>query len=147
MLRKPSEVDYLENYYIANYTAAIYYKHAILTTKKPYLKRLFKSLYNHKKALKNDLDKYILDARDQEYLDELIVKCKKEVVKMQRKLSSSSNLKTGRICTEMENYFGKQLKHTLGLLTDGKLRNTLLSHKHSSDSLRNQLITVSKYLI
>jgi|TARA_B100001063_G_C16686760_1_gene514775 hypothetical protein len=147
MLRKPSEVDYLENYYIANYTAAIYYKHAILTTKKPYLKRLFKSLYNHKKALKNDLDKHILDARDQEYLDELIVQCKKEVVKMQRKLSSSSNLKTGRICTEMENYFVKQLKHTLGLLTDGKLRNTLLSHKHSSDSLRNQLITVSKYLI
>jgi hypothetical protein len=147
MLRKPSEVDYLENYYIANYTAAIYYKHAILTTKKPYLKRLFKSLYNHKKTLKNDLDKHILDARDQEYLDELIVKCKKEVVKMQRKLSSSSNLKTGRICTEMENYFVKQLKHTLSLLTDGKLRNTLLSHKHSSDSLRNQLITVSKYLI
>ena len=147
MLRKPSEVDYLENYYIANYTAAIYYKHAILTTKKPYLKRLFKSLYNHKKTLKNDLDKHILDAREQEYLDELIVKCKKEVVKMQRKLSSSSNLKTGRICTEMENYFVKQLKHTLSLLTDGKLRNTLLSHKHSSDSLRNQLITVSKYLI
>lgn len=147
MLRKPSEVDYLENYYIANYTAAIYYKHAILTTKKPYLKRLFKSLYNHKKTLKNDLDKHILDARDKEYLDELIVKCKKEVVKMQRKLSSSSNLKTGRICTEMENYFVKQLKHTLSLLTDGKLRNTLLSHKHSSDSLRNQLITVSKYLI
>jgi hypothetical protein len=147
MLRKPSEVDYLENYYIANYTAAIYYKHAILTTKKPYLKRLFKSLYNHKKTLKNDLDKHILDARDQEYLDELIVKCKKEVVKMQRKLSSSSNLKTGRICTEMENYFVKQLKHTLSLLTDGKLRNTLLSHKHFSDSLRNQLITVSKYLI
>jgi hypothetical protein len=147
MLRKPSEVDYLENYYIANYTAAIYYKHAILTTKKPYLKRLFKSLYNHKKTLKNDLDKHILDARDQEYLDELIVQCKKEVVKMQRKLSSSSNLKTGRICTEMENYFVKQLKHTLSLLTDGKLRNTLLSHKHSSDSLRNQLITVSKYLI
>ena len=147
MLRKPSEVDYLENYYIANYTAAIYYKHAILTTKKPYLKRLFKSLYNHKKTLKNDLDKHILDARDQEYLDELIVKCKKEVVKMQRKLSSSSNLKTGRICTEMENYFVKQLKHTLSLLTDGNLRNTLLSHKHSSDSLRNQLITVSKYLI
>lgn len=147
MLRKPCEVDYLENYYIANYTAAIYYKHAILTTKKPYLKRLFKSLYNHKKTLKNDLDKHILDARDQEYLDELIVKCKKEVVKMQRKLSSSSNLKTGRICTEMENYFVKQLKHTLSLLTDGKLRNTLLSHKHFSDSLRNQLITVSKYLI
>jgi hypothetical protein len=147
MLRKPSEVDYLENYYIANYTAAIYYKHAILTTKKPYLKRLFKSLYNYKKTFKNDLDKHILDARNQEYLDELIVKCKKEVVKMQRKLSSSSNLKTGRICTEMENYFVKQLKHTLSLLTDGKLRNTLLSHKHSSDSLRNQLITVSKYLI
>ena len=147
MLRKPSEVDYLENYYIANYTAAIYYKHAILTTKKPYLKRLFKSLYNHKKALKTDLDTHILEARDQEYLDKLLVKCKNEVLRMQKKISSAANLKTGRICTEMENHFGKQLKHTLSLLTDGKLRNTLLAHKHSSESLRNQLTTVSKYLI
>lgn len=147
MLWKPSEVDYLENYYIANYTAAMYYKHAILTTKKPYLKRLFKSLYNHKKALKKDLDKHILEARDQEYLDNLIVKCKNEVLRIQRKISSASNLKTGRICTEMENHFVKQLKHTLTLLTDGNLRNTLLYHRHSSKSLQNQLTTVNRYLI
>ncbi|SKB29947.1 hypothetical protein SAMN05660776_0178 [Salegentibacter holothuriorum] len=147
MLWKPSEVDYLENYYIANYTAAIYYKHAILTTKKPYLKRLFKSLYNHKKTLKQDLDKHILEARDQEYLNQLIAKCKEEVLRMQRKLNDAPNLKTGRICTEMENHFVKQLKHTLRLLTNGKLRNTLLFHKQSSKSLRNQITTVSKYLI
>lgn len=147
MLMKPSEIDYLEKYYIANYTAAIYYKHAILSTRKPYLKRLFKSLYNHKKALKNDLDKHILAARNQEYLDELLGKCKYEIANMQRKLSTTSNLKTGRICTEIENHFVKQLKHTLSLLTDGNLRNTLLTHKHSSKPLQNQLKTVSKYLI
>ena len=147
MLWKPSEVEYLENYYIANYTAAIYYKHAILTTTKPYLKRLFKSLYNHKKTLKQDLDKHILEARGQEYLNQLSAKCKKEVLRMQRKLSTTSNLKKGRICTEIENYFVKHLKDALKLLTDGNLRNTLLSHKHSSRALQNQLNTVSKYLI
>ncbi|MBI6121434.1 hypothetical protein [Salegentibacter maritimus] len=147
MLWKPSEVDYLENYYIANYTAAMYYKHAILTTTKPYLKRLFKSLYNHKKTLKQDLDKHILEAKDQEYLDQLLIKCKKEVLKMQKKLNTTSNLNKGRICTEIENYFIKHLKDTLKLLTDGSLRNTLLSHKHSSKALKNQLNTVSKYLI
>ena len=147
MLKKPTEVDHLEKYYIANYTAAIYYKHGILTTKKPFLKRLFKSLYNHKKALKDDLDKHILEARDQEYLDHLILKCKKEVVKLQRRLSTTSNLKSGRICTEMENRFLKQLQLTLTNLTDAKLKNTLLSHKQKSKPLQEQLVMVNKYLI
>jgi hypothetical protein len=147
MLREPSEIDYLENYYIANYTAAIYYKHGILSTKKPFLKRLFKSLYNNKKELKDDLDKHILETRDQKYLDHLILKCKKEVVKLQRRLSTTSNLKSGRICTEMEKRFLKQLQLTLTNLTDENLRNTLLSHKHKSKPLQEQLVLVNKYLI
>lgn len=147
MLRRPSEVDHLEKYYIVNYTAAIYYKHAILTTKKPFLKKLYKSLYNHKKALKDDLDRYILEARDQDYLERLLLKCKKEVLKLQRKLSTSSNLKSGRVCAEMENHFVKQLHQTLTNLTEGDLRNTLLSHKHKSKPLQEQLILVNKYLI
>lgn len=105
MLKKPSEIDYLENYYIANYTSAIYYKHCILTTKKIFLKKLFKSLYNHKKALKDDLDRHISEARDQEYLDQLLLKCKKEVFKMQQNLSINTNPKSGQICTEMGKAF------------------------------------------
>ncbi|WP_166636599.1 hypothetical protein [Salegentibacter sp. 24] len=147
MLRRPSEIDYLESYYIANYTAAIYYKHGVLSTKKPFLKRLFKSLYNHKKTLKDDLDKHILEAKDQEYLDILIKKCKKEILQMQRKLSETPNLKSGRICIEMEKQFIKQLHHTLSNLTDGNLRNTCLAHKHTSKPLQKQLILVNKYLI
>ncbi len=147
MLRKPSEVDHLEKYYIANYTSAIYYKHCILTTKKIFLKKLFKSLYNHKKALKDDLDRHILEAKDQEYLDHLLLKCKKEVLRMHRNLSMNTNPKSGQICTEMENRFFKQLHQTLQLLTDGRLRNTLLSHKNQSKALEEKLILVSKYLI
>ncbi|MBZ9631823.1 hypothetical protein LB465_13625 [Salegentibacter sp. LM13S] len=147
MLRKPSEVDHLEKYYIANYTSAIYYKHCILTTKKIFLKKLFKSLYNHKKALKDDLDRHILDAKDQEYLEDLLLKCKKEVLKMHQNLSMNTNPKSGQICTEMENRFFKQLYQTLQLLTDGSLRNTLLSHKHQSKALQEKLNLVSKYLI
>ncbi|MBZ9731007.1 hypothetical protein LB467_15035 [Salegentibacter sp. JZCK2] len=147
MLRKPSKIDHLEKYYIANYTAAIYYKHGILTTKKQFLKRLYKSLYNHKKALKDDLDRYILEVRDQDYLDRLLLKCKKEVLVMQRRLSTTSNLKSGRVCTEIENRFVKQLHQTFTKLTDGDLRNTLLSHKHKSKPLQEQLVLVSKYLI
>ncbi|MBO2545472.1 MULTISPECIES: hypothetical protein [Salegentibacter] len=147
MLRKPSEVDHLEKYYIANYTAAIYYKHCILTTKKIFLKKLFKSLYNHKKALKDDLDRHILEARDQDYLDQLLLKCKKEVLKMQQNLRMNTNPKSGQICTEMERRFFNQLHQTLQVLTDGSLRNTLLSHKHKSKALQERLHLVSKYLI
>ncbi|HKL34686.1 MAG TPA: hypothetical protein VJ899_00185 [Salegentibacter sp.] len=147
ILKKPSEVDFLENYYITNYTAALYYKHAILYTKKSYLKKLFKALYRHKKALKDDLDKHILAARDQRYLDKLIKKSKYEVQKMHEKLSSSSNIKSGRICTEVENHFLNQLQQTLSLITDGNLRDMLLSHKYKAATLRDKLTTVSKYLI
>lgn len=147
MLRKPSEVNHLEKYYITNYTTAIYYKHCILTTKKIFLKKLFKSLYNHKKALKDDLDRHILDARDQEYLDHLLLKCKEEVFKMQQNLRKNTNPKSGQICTEMERHFLKQLQQTLQLLTDGSLRNTLLSHKHKAKALQEKLLMVNKYLI
>lgn len=147
MLRKISKEDSLEKYYIANYTAAIYYKHGILSTKKPFLKRLFKSLYNHKKALKDDLDKHLLEVRDQEYLDHLLLKCKKEVVNLQRRLSTTSNLKAGRICTEMENRYIQQLHQILTDLSEGNLKNTLLSHKQKSKSLQEQLVLVNKYLI
>ena len=118
MLRKPSEVDHLEKYYIANYTAAIYY-----------------------------LDRHILEARDQDYLDQLLLKCKKEVLKMQQNLRMNTNPKSGQICTELERRFFNQLHQTLQVLTDGSLRNTLLSHKHKSKALQERLHLVSKYLI
>lgn len=147
MLRKPSEIDYLENYYITTYTSAIYYKHSIMTTKKTFLKKLFKSLYNQKKAIKSDLDKHILEARDQDYLDELQLKCKKEVLKMDRYLRDNTNPKYGQICTKIEGRFFHHLQESLKLLTDGSLRNTLLSHKYKSQILREKLLLVNKYLI
>jgi len=81
----------------------------ILSTKKPCLKRLCKSLYNYKKSLKDDLDEHLLEVRDQQYLDQLLLKCKKEVFNLKRRLSTTNNLKARRISTEMENKFIQQL--------------------------------------
>jgi|TARA_R110002020_G_scaffold314573_3_gene529784 hypothetical protein len=144
---KTVELKELEKIYKQNYKWGLFYKQCILSSKKPYVKDLYKKLVCQKISFHKLIIKEMLKRVDQEYLQKLDRECKNELRELQQKYHPDLNNKHSLMCCNIEKNLYSAYCESLRKITDGKIRALILNQKYQIKLLREEMVKIEKYLI
>lgn len=141
------ELQELIKIYKLNYKWGIFYKQLVLTSKKDIEKELYKTLICQKKSFHSILSTYIEKRIKKEDFEKLQFEAKSELKKLNRKFHPELNTKNSLLCCEVEKRLFEIYCESLRKVTDGKVREILLSHKHRLADTLHETEKVRKNLI
>ncbi|PKD16220.1 hypothetical protein APR41_10560 [Salegentibacter salinarum] len=144
---KNLELKELEKIYKWNFKWGMFYKQCILSSKKPYIKNLYKKLVCQKISFHKLLMEQLLKKVDQKYLQKLDRECKNELREIHQKYHPDLNNKHSLMCCQIEKKLYSAYCESLRKITDGKIRALILNQKYQIKLLQHEMEKIEKYLI